>query len=272
MKKFISFVFIGILFFGLAEAKEPQWIDESVDFSTWKRVIVMELVDTEPQLLAEGIEDNLKTESTMIPEDENSIDQEKSKPTLRKTLDLTGANEVWKEQVPKKLKAKKIEVISTIDMLAYLNQKAPLENWNELWGTTDREKFFQKAAPFLESYADGFLIGQMLRMSEGQIYTPPSTRTESYNQGGTWRNGTYSPRMMTRTVTTPGYYSPSWQATGRFILKRLDGSSVWTYEKSSSKPQKGLFSSKKPSKFFEDFFNRALGESPIFLEKKPKNE
>lgn len=109
MKKFVSFVFIGILFFGLAEAKEPQWwIDESIDFSTWKRVIVLELVDTEPQLVAEAIEDNLKTESTMIPEDENSIDQEKSKPALRKTLDLTGANEVWKVQVPKKLKAKKI--------------------------------------------------------------------------------------------------------------------------------------------------------------------
>ena len=153
-----------------------------------------------------------------------------------------------------------------------MNQKAPMENWNKLWGAVYREKKKKKAAPFMENYADGILTGQMLRMSEGQIYIPPSTRTESYNQGGTWRNGTYSPRMMTRTVTTPGYYSPSWQASGRFTLMRLDGSTVWTYEKSSNKAQKGLFSSKKPSKFFEDFFNRALGESPIFLEKKAKGE
>ena len=270
IKKLVSFVFIGILFFGLAEAKEPQWIDESVDFSTWKRVILVELADTELEPLVEDIDDDLKPKSALTPEGESSADQKK--PVIRKTLDLIGANEVWKQQVPKKLKVKKIEVISPLEMLAYLNQKAPMENWNELWGAADRERFFKKAAPFMENYADGILTGQMLRMSEGQIYIPPSTRTESYNQGGTWRNGTYSPRMMTRTVTTPGYYSPSWQASGRFTLMRLDGSTVWTYEKSSNKAQKGLFSSKKPSKFFEDFFNRALGESPIFLEKKAKGE
>ena len=116
IKKLVSFVFIGILFFGLAEAKEPQWIDESVDFSTWKRVILVELADTELEPLVEDIDDDLKPKSALTPEGESSADQKK--PVIRKTLDLIGANEVWKQQVTKKVKVKKIKVISPLEMLA----------------------------------------------------------------------------------------------------------------------------------------------------------
>lgn len=266
MRKFLLVVIFWWLFVSFVEAKEPKWVDETVDFSGWKRIVVIELVPPFTQPIEKVLDSEVQNSEVGASEAYDS----KKKKNSDENFEFSIAKKEWEKQVPQKLK--NVQVISLQEMLRFLAEKDSKTNWQELWANSDQSEFFKKASLYFVGYIDGILKAQITQMSEGEIYTPPSTRTETYNQGGIWRNGVYSPRMVTRTVTTPGYYSPSWQASASFSLRKFDGTVVWTYEKSSNKPKKSLFKSKKPRAFFEDFFARALGESPLFKGKKPKEE
>lgn len=109
-------------------AKDEVWKDKNEDFSTWKKVIVVEL-----QLPVELEEDKLI---------KNVLEDE------------------WDSEFLEKIKSKHIEKIPFTEALIYLEKQNSQVSWRGLW-EEDQERFFKEASPYWQNYADGILVSKI---------------------------------------------------------------------------------------------------------------